>query len=413
MKLKNGHNNKNLSVEHSLIVSKIKDKTKSYQNLEIILSQLPCGSILVGGFIRDLILGRLSAYPDIDIVIPNNSLEYGKSIAEKFSGKFLILDQDRNIARIIFRNFIIDIANKTHELLDEDLKTRDFTINSIGFSLDNGNLIDPSNGICDLNNSLLRSLRSENLLLDPLRILRCFRFVSELNFHIEPNILEFIQLNKFQLKTVSVERIQYELKKIVHGKEAFKTVEFLNKIRIFDWIQSYDNNHSKGLPFVNFDNFLQDDIDKFFPIAYLKELLTDSVIEKFKFSKSDSLAIRSLRRWTHKLKQKSILDFTEIERFELHKDLEMILPAFILYLPKKYHKEWLHRWRNNKDKLFHPRNYINGNQLKNIIGIKDGPLLGDLLNYLSREFAYERLNNFDEAIYKAKGWFQQNAPKCD
>ena len=91
----------------------------------------------------------------------------------------------------------------------------------------------------------------------------------------------------------------------------------------------------------------------------------------------------------------------------------MILPAFILYLPENFHKEWLKRWRNKKDKLFHPRNFINGNQLKTIVGIEDGPLLGDLLNYLSREFAYERLNNFDEAIYKAKGWFQQNAPKCD
>ena len=97
----------------------------------------------------------------------------------------------------------------------------------------------------------------------------------------------------------------------------------------------------------------------------------------------------------------------------MHKDLEMILPAFILYLPKKFHKEWLKRWRNKKDKLFHPRNYINGDQLKKIVGIEDGPLLGDLLNYLSREFAYERLNDFDEAIYKAKEWFQQNAPKCD
>ena len=413
MEIKNSLNDKNLSIQHSLIVSKIKDNIKKYQNLGNIISELPSGSILVGGYIRDLILDRLSPFPDIDIVVPDKSLEIGKNIAEKFSGKFLILDSTRNIVRIIFRNFIFDIANQTHELLIEDLKSRDFTINSIAFSFNNQKLIDPANGIYDLNNSLLRSLRSENLIYDPLRILRCFRFVSELNFHIEPHILEFIKLNKYHLKAVSVERIQFELKKIVHGKEALKTVEFLNDIKIFDWIQSYENNHSNRLMFINFDNFLQDEIDKFFPIAYLKELLKKPVIKKFKFSKSDTLAINSLRRWSGKLKKKSILDFTEIERFELHKDLEFILPAFILYLPNKFHKEWLERWRNKKDKLFHPRIYINGNQLKNIVDIEDGPLLGDLLNYLSREFAYERLNNFDEAIYKAKDWFQQNAPKCD
>ena len=413
MKIQSSFNNKNYSMNHSLIISKIKNKIKNYQNLETILSELPYGSILVGGYVRDLILERLSPYPDIDVVIPNNSLEIGKNIAKKFSGKFLILDQNRNIVRIIFSNFTIDIANQTHQLLSEDLKSRDFTINSIGFSFYDEKLIDPANGIYDLNNSLLRSFRSENLLDDPLRILRCFRFVSELNFYIEPNIIEFIELNKFHLKTVSVERIQYELKKIVQGKEALKTVEFLNKIKIFDWIQSYENNYSNNLLFITFDNFLKDEIDKFFPIAYLKELLQEPVISKFKFSKSDIYAINSLRRWIDKLKEKSIFNFTEIERFDMHKDLEMILPAFILYLPKKFHKEWLKRWRNKKDKLFHPRNYINGDQLKKIVGIEDGPLLGDLLNYLSREFAYERLNDFDEAIYKAKEWFQQNAPKCD
>ena len=413
MEIKSNYDNENLSLQHSLIVSKLKDQIKKYQNLEKILSELPNGSILVGGFIRDLILDRSSPNPDIDIVVPDNSKEIGKDIAEKFSGKFLILDQDRNIIRIIFRNFTVDIANQTHEFLAEDLQSRDFTINSIGFSFDNGKLIDPANGIYDLNNSLLRSFRSENLLDDPLRILRCFRFVSEFNFHIDTHLIEFIELNKFHLKSVSVERIQYELKKIVQGKEALKTVKFLNDIKIFDWIQFYENKHSDDLFLNNCDDFLQDEIDKFFPIAYLKELLKEPVITKFKFSKSDLFAVNSLRRWSEKLKEKSILNFTEIERFELHKDLEMILPAFILYLPKEFHKEWLKRWRNKKDKLFHPKNFINGNQLKNIVGMEDGPLLGDLLKYLSREFAYERLNNFDEAIYKAKRWFQQNAPKCD
>jgi len=413
MEIKNNLYNEPSSIKHSLIVRKLKDKIKNYQNLEIILSELPNGSIVVGGFIRDFILDRLSLYPDIDIVIPNNSLEIGQHIAKKFSGKFLILDQDRDIIRIIFRTFTVDIASQTHELLEEDLKSRDFTINSVGFSLNNGTLIDPANGIIDIHNSLIRSFHYKNLLDDPLRILRCFRFVSELNFHIEPHILEFIEKNKYRLKTVSVERIQYELKRIVQGKEALKTVESLNKIKIFDWIQSYENNHANKLLYINFDNFLQDEIDQFFSIAYLSELLKEPVLKKFKFSKSHILAINSLRRWSEKLKEKSIMHFTEIERFQLHKDLEMILPAFILYLPEKYHKEWLKRWRNKKDKLFHPRNFINGHQLKTIVGIEDGPLLGDLLNYLSREFAYERLNNFDEAIYKAEGWFQQNAPKCD
>jgi len=58
-------------------------------------------------------------------------------------------------------------------------------------------------------------------------------------------------------------------------------------------------------------------------------------------------------------------------------------------------------------------NLINGDEIKQNLKIDDGPILGELLEYLSRELAYKRLNNFDEAIFKAKQWIEQNAPKCD
>jgi len=215
------------------------------------------------------------------------------------------------------------------------------------------------------------------------------------------------------LKSVAAERIQYELKKIVTGQEALKVVKYLDKIKIFDWMQSYKNTPSNSLLSVNYDNFSQEEFKRYLPIFYLKELLQDSTAKKLKFCKSDILNLKYLRRWSDKLKFKSIKDFSENERFDLHKDLENILPAFILYLPIEQHNYWLTRWRNKKDKLFHPRNFINGNTLKKFVAIDDGPLLGDLLNYLSKEFAYERLGNLDEAIYKAKLWIQQNAPKCD
>ena len=53
------------------------------------------------------------------------------------------------------------------------------------------------------------------------------------------------------------------------------------------------------------------------------------------------------------------------------------------------------------------------NNSQKYLKIQDGPILGKVINYLSMELAYNRLNNFDEAIYKGKQWIQQNAPKCD
>ena len=58
-------------------------------------------------------------------------------------------------------------------------------------------------------------------------------------------------------------------------------------------------------------------------------------------------------------------------------------------------------------------NLIKGDVIKNSLKVQDGPLLGKLIRYLSIELAYKRLENFDEAIYKAKKWIKQNAPKCD
>ena len=113
------------------------------------------------------------------------------------------------------------------------------------------------------------------------------------------------------------------------------------------------------------------------------------------------------------MEKKNIFRLTESDRFALHKELEMFLPSFIFYLPQNLRLDWLNRWRDKDDKLFHPSNLLNGEVIKKNLKIKDGPILGELLQYLSQELAYKRLNNFDEAIYKAKLWIEQNAPKCD
>ena len=91
----------------------------------------------------------------------------------------------------------------------------------------------------------------------------------------------------------------------------------------------------------------------------------------------------------------------------------MFLPTFIFHLPQNLQLNWLCRWRDSDDKLFHPSNLLNGDVIKKNLKIKDGPILGKLLQYLSMELAYQRLDNFDEAIYKARLWIEQNAPKCD
>ena len=374
---------------------------------------LPKDTLIVGGFVRDVILNKLPKKPDIDLVVKINPVNIANKVAEEFKGKLIILDKKRNIVRIIFEEFILDIAQQVGETLIDDLTSRDFTINSIAFSLDSGQIIDPTKGIPDLRKGLIRTCNFQNLLSDPLRMLRCFRFISELNFEVDKSLFRFIKINKHQLISVSGERIQYELKRIFKGQNSFSTVQLINKMEIFDWIQSYRNFSLDSFKSKSFINTKIDSSEKYLVLFYLIETLDLPTVKKFKFSKSDIQNAIVLTKWRNRLNFQSIDSLNEIERYDLHKDLEHILPSLIFYLPQRLQSEWISRWQNKNDRLFHPKNIVNGELLKKYINIQDGPLLGKLLKHLSIEFAYERLNNFDEAIYNAKQWFEQNAPKCD
>ena len=410
--IKKENQKSNILTDHTLINNQIEKSIKLYK-WDFILSSLPAGSFLVGGYIRDLILKRLNSKIDVDIVVPRNAIEIGKKIAYDFKGKFIILDEVREVVRIIFKHITIDIATQVSPTTKSDLLSRDFSINAIAFSFDKKLLIDPSNGIKDIQFSLLRTYSKKNLIDDPLRILRCFRFLSELNFNIDEKLIDFIEKYKEQLALIANERINYEIQRIVRGKNASQAVILINKFKIFDYLQVERNLIFMDLDKINFDKFNKLEKKEFLPLFFLFQMLDEFSLKELSFSKSEILNIKLLRKWKLILDKKDIYKFNEKERFELHKELEMILPSFIFLLPEKLHEEWITRWRDNDDKLFHPSNLINGDEAKKYLKIQDGPLLGKLITYLSRELAFNRLHNFDEAIYKGKQWIKQNAPKCD
>ncbi|WP_209039334.1 CCA tRNA nucleotidyltransferase [Prochlorococcus marinus] len=398
--------------DHTLIIDELETSIK-FHNLNFMLGFLPRGSYLVGGYIRDIILGRQPEKVDIDIVVPCNAIEIGRKIAENIGSKFIILDEQREVVRIILNHIYIDIANQVSSTIEGDLCSRDFSINSIAFLFDKKCLVDPLNGLKDLEISLLRTHSERNLLNDPLRILRGFRFVSELNFKIDPNLITFIKKNKQTLYLVAKERINYEIQKIVHGANSLDAVLLIKKLNIFGTDNLSKDSFFLDLEKINYAEFNQEEKERYLPLFLIAQILDEGSLEQFNFSKAEIAKIKLLRKWHFLLEEKNISQLTESDRFALHKELEMFFPSFIFYLPQNLRLDWLHRWRDNDDKLFHPSNLLNGDVIKKNLKIKDGPILGELLQYLSKELAYKRLNNFDEAIYKAKRWIEQNAPKCD
>ena len=125
----------NILTDHTLIIDELERSIKIH-NWNSILPFLPKGSYLVGGYIRNIILGRVSEEIDVDIVVPSNAIEIGKKISENIESKFIILDKKREVVRIILKNINIDIANQVTSTIEGDLSFRDFSINSIAFLFD-------------------------------------------------------------------------------------------------------------------------------------------------------------------------------------------------------------------------------------------------------------------------------------
>jgi tRNA nucleotidyltransferase (CCA-adding enzyme) len=402
----------NLLTDHTLIIDEL-EKSIKLHNWNFVLPFLPKGSFLVGGYIRDIILGRVTEEVDVDIVVPLNAIEIGKKISANIESKFIILDKKREVVRIILDHISIDIANQVSSTIKGDLSARDFSINSVAFLFDKKCLFDPFNGLKDLELFFLRTHSEINIINDPLRILRCFRFISELNFKLDPKLISFIKNNKGKLFLVAKERIYYEIQKIVNGANAIEAMILIKKLNIFGSDNLYEDSFFLDLRQINYEDLHQEEKEKFLPLFFITQILDVVSLEKLKFSKAEIVKTKMLRKWQFFLNNKNIAQLNEIDRFKLHQELEEFLPCFIFYLPKNIRLDWLKRWRDKEDKLFHPSNLLNGNEIKKNIKIEDGPTLGELLQYLSMELAYKRLNNFDEAIYKAKQWIEQNAPKCD
>ena len=323
----------NILTDHTTIINELEKSIKFY-NWNFILSFLPKGSYLVGGYIRNIILGRVAEEVDVDIVVPLNAIEIGKKISDSIGSKFIILDKKREVVRIILKNISIDIANQVSSTIEGDLSSRDFTINSIAFLFDEKCLFDPFNGLKDLEDSLLRTFSEINLLNDPLRILRCFRFISEFNFKIDLKLVDLIKKNKSKLHLVAKERINHEIRKIVNGPYALEAVILVKQHNIFGSDNLYRDSFFLDLQKINFKEFNKSEKGKFLPLFFIAQILDEQSLAEFKFSRSEITKTKLLRKWHFLLKRKNISQLNESDRFTLHQELEMFLPSFIFYLPQ-------------------------------------------------------------------------------
>ncbi len=204
-----------------------------FQLLSKTADELGLECYIVGGYVRDIFLGRPSK--DIDAVVVGSGIEMAKAFADKLGkGAHLSIFKNFGTAQVKYKDTEVEFVGARKEsyrhdsrkplvengTLEEDQNRRDFTINALAVCMNSerfGELIDPFGGLDDLHNGIIRTPLDPDITFsdDPLRMMRCVRFATQLNFYIEDETFAALERNKERIHIISRERIAEELNKIM------------------------------------------------------------------------------------------------------------------------------------------------------------------------------------------------------
>src|SRR5205085_3631181 len=237
------------------------------------LAKLPPRSYVVGGAIRDLLLGREPL--DVDVACDDAA-----SVARSIRRNVVTLGRELTAYRIIHRDRVYDFADTLDGDIGRDLARRDFTVNAMALDLATGELLDPFDGQCDVRERIVRMVSPKNCDDDPLRVLKGVRMAVKYGFEIDPATHEAMRARAATVANVAAERITVELSMIFSSNAFRRAVSLL-----------------RDFPFFGFDlaEFHADDVSLAGAYALLvKEPRT--LAEKWRWSDSLLREVQTLRR---------------------------------------------------------------------------------------------------------------------
>lgn len=209
---------------------------------------------VVGGYVRDLLLTRPSK--DIDVVVLGSGIRLAEAFCRKLGqGARLSVFENFGTAQVKWHKNDVEFVGARKEsyhrdsrkpmvedgTLEDDQNRRDFTINALAVCLNSknlGELVDPFDGIYDLENGIIATPLDPDLTFsdDPLRMMRCVRFATQLRFRIEDETFEALSRNRERIKIVSQERITDELNKIILAATPSRGFVDLHRCKLLELI---------------------------------------------------------------------------------------------------------------------------------------------------------------------------------
>lgn len=198
---------------------------------------------LVGGTVRDLLLGR--AIRDADVAVQGNAAKLAREFADKIGAAFYVMDESFDVGRVIWENDgareIADFARLRGDSVAEDLQTRDFTVNAMAADAVNWNgdpalVIDPLNGLADLYAKRLRVVSDEVFRDDAVRLVRAVRLEGELGFAADDTTIALARRDALLIERAPMERVREELVRILGAENVFRQLRRLDELDLLGYI---------------------------------------------------------------------------------------------------------------------------------------------------------------------------------
>lgn len=415
---------------------------------------LPQSAYLVGGCVRDAFLNRETAYLDLDFVLPEAAVETARKVAQRCQAGFVVLDAERDIARVVFAKATADFALQSGDSLEEDLHRRDFTINAIAYHPFSDTVIDPLHGQQDLNAKVLRMIAAQNLEDDPLRLLRAYRQAAQLGFSVEPSTQATIRQLTPTLAGIAAERIKVELSYLLKDPTATPWVIQLWQDALLT--SSFPDASKTSIALLPAIDQAMTLLDQWFPAlavalpreinerakgkeAAQRTLLSTSkwigllstvpaqaerILKQMKFSRGEiHVVTRVLKCWPQLMRFIQQQHCSRADQYHFFQSAGSVFPAVVLVTlaeslveqrqidklaPKVMNvylealAPWIAEYLDINSTLAHPQPLLSGTALMKALSLSPGPEVGRLLSQLTLAQAEGQITTSADALELAQ-----------
>jgi tRNA nucleotidyltransferase (CCA-adding enzyme) len=387
------------------------------QNWPFGLELLPDDAYLVGGTVRDALLERQRDYLDLDFVLPSQAVETARKIARLYQGGFVVLDEVRQIARVVFEQGTADFAQQEGKSLLIDLQRRDYTLNAIAYNPHTQELIDPLDGLKDLKNRQIRMIAAKNLEDDPLRLLRAYRQASQLNLTIESNTRITIKQLAPLLSQVAAERVKSELDYLLENQVSCYWLQQAYEDQILSvWLQNINSENILKLNNITQEvqelkaifsqlNFLD---PSWYSLAKLALLVSSNLetvefeLMNLKYSRSEIKTVITALKYLPNLQDMSLR-----EQYFFFLNMGDVFPTLallgrVLGINQDIINSLMERYLDTQDPVAHPKILVNGNDLMKALNISPSPKIRELLTEITIAQIEGKIATVEEALAYAK-----------